>query len=90
MWGATIKLKTSIFYNGQRPDNGGFNVFFAYRNQIYRSLSSALYKWPVRTNESTKNYIMRFTLKSMEVLRKRQKKDNVCYNMENYDDKIIL
>ena len=88
LWGATIKLKTSIFYNGLRPDNGGFSVFFAYRNQIYRSLSSALYKWPVRTNESTKNYIMRFTLKSMEVFRRRQKKNNGCYNAGDYDAKI--
>ena len=88
VWGATIKLKTSIFYNGLRPDNGGFSVFFAYRNQIYRSLSSALYKWPVRNNESTKNYIMRFTLKSMEVFRRRQKKNKACYNAGDYDSKI--
>ena len=88
LWGATIKLKTSIFYNGLRPDNGGFNVFFAYRNQIYRSLSSALYKWPVRNNESAKNYIMRFTLKSMEVFRRRQKKNKACYNAGDYDAKI--
>ena len=31
---------------------------------------------------------MRFTLKSMEVLRKRQKKNNVCYNGGDYDGKI--
>ena len=31
---------------------------------------------------------MRFTVKSMEVLRKRQKKNNVCYNMVDYDGKI--
>ena len=88
MQGATIMLRSSIFYNGLRPANGKFQVFFSYPNQIYRSVSSRVYRWPVRTNESSKNYIMRFTLKSMEVLRKRQKKDNVCYNMGNYDDKI--
>ena len=31
---------------------------------------------------------MRFTLKSMEVHRKRQKKNNFCYNMGDYDGKI--
>ena len=31
---------------------------------------------------------MRFTLNSMEVLRKRQKKNNDCYNMGDYDAKI--
>lgn len=91
MWSATIKLRNSVFYNGLRPANGangGIEVYFAYPNQTYRSGSSYFHKWPVRTNESSKNYIMRFTLKSMEVLRKRQKKNNVCYNRGDYDGKI--
>ena len=88
MWGATIQLRNSIFHNGLRPANDGFEVYFAYPNQLYRSGSSYFHKWPVRTNESSKNYIMRFTVKSMEVLRKRQKKNNVCYNMVDYDGKI--
>ena len=88
MWSATIMLRNSIFYNGLRPANGRFEVYFAYPNQVYRSGSSYFHKWPVRTNESSKNYIMRFTLQSMEVLRKRQKKNNVCYNTGDYDAKI--
>ena len=88
MWGVTIMLRNSIFYNGLRPAKGGFEVFFAYPNQLYRSGSTYFYKWPVRTNEFSKNYIMKFTLKSMEVLRKRQKKNNVCYNGGDYDSKI--
>ena len=31
---------------------------------------------------------MRFTLKSMEVLRRRPKKNKLCYDMEDYDAKI--
>ena len=31
---------------------------------------------------------MRFTLRSMEVLRRRQKKSQVCYSKEDYDGKI--
>ena len=90
-WGASIKLKNSIFQNGLRPANAfheGLVVSFAYPNQRYRSMASVFQKWPVRTNESTKNYIMRFTLKSMEVFRRRQKKNKACYNGGDYDAKI--
>ena len=91
IWGASIKLKNSIFYNGLRPANAfheGLVVSFAYPHQRYRSMASVFQKWPVRSNESTKNYIMRFTLKSMEVLRRRPKKNKLCYDMEDYDAKI--
>ena len=86
--GAAIMLRNSIFYNGLRPADGKFQVFFSYPNQLYRSGSSRFYRWPIRTNESSKNYIMRFTLKSMEVFRKRQKKNDFCYNMRDYDGRI--
>ena len=89
MQGATIMLRNSMFYDGQRPTNGQFQVFFSYPNQLYRSISSRFYRWPARTNESSKDYIMRFTLKSMEVHRKRQKKNNHCYSMVDYDRKIM-
>ena len=91
IWKASIKLKNSIFHNGLRPENAfydGLAVSFAYPNQRYRSIASVFHKWPARTNESAKNYIMRFTLRSMEVLRRRPKKNKLCYDMEDYDPKI--
>ena len=89
MYSATIKLKTSFFYNGIRPATDTFFVLFAYPNQLYRSVSSSFSTWPVRNNASTKSYRMMFYLKSLEVLRRRQKKHKSCYDEENYDEKIV-
>ena len=88
MYSATIKIKNSIFYDGIRPANFQFFTLLSYPNQLYPSMSSSSYTWPVRTNASTKNYIMRFSLKSMEVIRRRSKNQNECYN-GNYDRKIM-
>ena len=89
MFAATIKLKSSIFSGGIRPATDEFVVMFGYPNQTYRSISSAFYTWPLRTNASTKNYKMKFFLKSLEVLRRRQKIGKQCYDRENYDGKIM-
>ena len=89
MFSATIKLKSSIFYGGIRPSTDDFVTMFGYPYKSYRSISSAFYTWPLRTNASTKHYKMKFFLKSLEVLRRRQKMGNQCYDMENYDGKIM-
>ena len=89
MYSATIKLKSSIFYDGIRPANDNFFVVFGYPNQLYPSVSSAFYTWPLRNNVIAKNHRMKFFLKSMEVLRRRQKKEKQCYDQEDYDGKIV-
>ena len=88
MFASTIKLKRSIFLDGVRPGNGEFVVVVAYPNQIYQALSSGFYIWPPRTKELSKNYNMKFVLKSMDVLRRRKKKDDDCFDKEDYDGKI--
>ena len=87
-YASSIKIKSSIFPDGIRPPYAEFFIIVAYPNQLYRSMSSALYTWPFRTNASTKNYRMRFTLQSMEILRRRWKKENSCFK-GNYDRKIM-
>ena len=89
LYKATIKLKNSIFDDKIRPSNGQFAVLFGYPNQIYYSVSSLFGEWPLRTNTSTKNYAMKFNLKNMEVLWKRQKTDKSCYDKDDYDVKIM-
>ena len=86
---ASIKLRKSIFSSGVRPTTGQFFVLLSYPNQMYRGLSSSFNTWPSRTNHSTKNYNMRFLLKGMEVLRRRQKKDQKCYIPKHFDDMIF-
>ena len=84
----SIKIKSSIFPDGIRPPSGKFVILFSYPNQLFRSMSSAFYTWPLRTNTSTKHYKMRFNLKSMKILRRRPKKQSPCFK-ENYDMKFL-
>ena len=87
-YASSIKIKSSIFPDRIRPPYAEFFVIVAYPNQLYRSMSTALYTWPLRTNASTKTYRMRFILQNMEILRRRSKKENSCYK-GNYDRKIM-
>ena len=84
----TIKIKSSVFPDGIRPPSAKFVILFAYPNQLFRSMSSAFYTWPLRTNASTKHYKMRFNLQSMKILRRRPKKEKPCFK-ENYDTKML-
>ena len=88
IYSATIKIKSSIFYDGIRPEDGSVFVVFSYPNQVFSSISSNFNEWPVRTNASTKHYKMKFTLKAMEVIRRRPKNEEECYT-ENYDRKTM-
>ena len=84
-----IILKNSIFPNGIRPTMRLFYVAFHYPNQIFRSFSNAYYQWSDR-NDSKKYYQMRFIINSMEVLRRRQKYNQPCYDEKlNYDNMIV-
>ena len=87
-YASSIKIKSSIFPDRIRPPYAEFFVIVAYPNQLYRSMSTALYTWPLRTNASTKTYRMRFILQNMEILRRRSKKENSCLK-GNYDRKIM-
>ena len=87
-----IEFKNSIFpNNGQRPtdgwESGGMHLFFHYPNQFSRSFPTNKRFWQIR--RSNKNsHRLRFYLKDMEVLRKRQKTDDICLekDMMQIDD----
>ena len=89
IYSATIKIRSSIFFDGIRPADGTVWAVFSYPNQLFSSISSSSFNtWPVRTNASTRHYKMKFTLNAMEVIRRRPKIDEECYT-ENYDRKIL-
>ena len=87
IYSASIKLRSSIFQDGIRP-NVQFIVLFAYPNHFYRSFSSSFYTWELRNNDSARHYNMRFSLKRMEVIRKRKKKSNGCVKLDNFDAEV--
>lgn len=84
-----IDFKNSIFPNdGQRPtdgwDSGGLHLFFHYPNQFSRSFPTNKRFWQVRKSEKNSHRI-RFYLKDMEVLRKRQKAHDKCLERDSME-----
>ena len=87
-----IEVQNSIFpNNGHRPsdgwDSGGMHLFFHYPNQFSRSFSTNKRFWQIRKSDENSHHI-RFYLKEMEVLKKRQKSDEKCleHNQIEIDD----
>ena len=84
-----ILIKNSIFQNnGLRPHDGleygGMQVFFHYPNQFSRSFTTHKRYWNVRKSDRNSHRIQ-FSLKDMEVLKKRQKKDKKCLEKNNIE-----
>ena len=73
-------------FDGSNPDaGGGFLVYFHYPGQRFTSYHTIKYNWKPKTNES-KPYLMKFSLKNLEVMRRRK----TCYeDWKNYDQMIM-
>ena len=96
-----IKIKANIFHNGKRPattrfdgndvDEGGFKVAFHYPMQYYRSYGTWKYQWESITlkklgNIECSGYYMRFHIRGIEVLKRRNKPREACNENWQIDD----
>lgn len=82
-----VRMDSRIFPNGKRrpyPDfdgtsntGGGLTAFFHLPGEHLRSYFDKKYSWESREN-NTNNYDMRFVVKSMEVLKRRNKLSKPC------------
>ena len=79
-----VRIKTSIFPGGMRPDLYKFSVHFHYSHQIRKSLSTSKNQWPVRDNSSSKYYEVHFKIRSMEIVRLRNKPRKPCHDWKSY------
>ena len=89
MYSVAVKLRKSIFKDNVRPASGQFMIMVSHPNKMFSALSSSLDTWPARNNQSSKIFNMRFLLKGMEVLQRRQKKHKPCYESGNFDELIM-
>ena len=79
-------FSTSVFPNGLSPDLFDLIVAFQYPNTIYRAQGSFFnVLWSKPKNEEIESKRAHFVLKNMEVVRKRDKTNRRCSNLENYD-----
>ena len=79
-------FSTSVFPNGLSPDLFDLIVAFQYPNSLYRAQGSFFnVAWSKPKSEEIANKRVHFALKNMEVVRKRDKANRKCVNLENYD-----
>ena len=94
-----VRMNTDIFPNGKRTpypnfdgsniNGGGFTTFFHLPGEHLRSYFDKKYSWPARENNS-RNYDMLFTVKNMEVLKRRNKFAKQCNTEWENDDYIVM
>ena len=82
--GLSMKLKTSIFKNGIRPNHmdplkfsRGIAIILHYPKQIFRN-KWWKNNWPTRNVNDSKNYIISYDVGGMEVVRYRNKRAQPC------------
>ena len=92
-WTFDIKVKTKIFKDGIRPNymhpltnNRGLGIIIHYPKQIFRSKWWINY-WPTRHVNDSKNYVISYDIRGMEVVRYRNKRSQSCIEgFPDYDD----
>ena len=89
-----LSINNSIFPDSIRPNDGwmsyGMQFFFHFPKQFIRSFPTNKRFWSAKIS-SQNSYRLRYSLLEMEVLRKRDKREEQCYKNElmPYDDWMI-
>ena len=85
----TVLVKNNIFPSGNGRQDYDMMTLLHYPNQLLTSLKTIKYVWPIR--ETNDNYVMRFRIEGVEIMRHRNKGSHPCNNnWENYDDDVIV
>ena len=93
----SIKIYTKIFDDGIRPNafddpslgSRQLHVLLHYPNQIFRTKWWKT-NWPTRNANSSKNYLISYDVRGMEVVRYRNKRAQKCNDgFPNYDESIL-
>ena len=75
-------------FNESNPDSGGLLVYFHYPGQFEASYYTAIGEWNAKNNQS-QPYTMKFGLKDVSVIQRRNKPSNECIEKsQNYDRSI--
>ena len=93
IYGLSMKIKTSIFKDGIRPNhtdpltfNRGIAIILHYPKQIFRNKWWKT-NWPTRNANDSKNYIISYDVGGMEVIRYRNKRAQRCEEgFPDYDE----
>ena len=84
----SFKLQQEIFQNRSRASYYSFITLLHYPSQALRSLGTLRRVW--KNRKDTSDYSMHFQLTGMDVMNRRQKKNDHCNpNWRNYDISVI-
>ena len=67
--------------------NYEMNAYVHYPNHLFSSGQNIKNTWPIR--DSNDGYISRFLIKSVEIVKRRNKGRRPCKEWDNYDDRIV-
>ena len=82
-----IEINSNIFPGRVRTNKFSFITMIHTKNQLLLSGTSLKYKYPRR--EPNDSYVLRYKIKGVELIKRRDKKNNPCYkDWTNYDDMI--
>ena len=84
---AKFRINTSVFYDNVSPGSNGLLVALHYPNQVFRSQGSFFHElWNRGEADLSKMYYkLQYTIKSMEILRRRHKIGQDCLDLVDYD-----
>ena len=86
-----VMLNSSLFDQypeKKRPSDGQFSTRIHHPNQFLLAYQNVKWGWPERTNN--RSYYMRFTIKMVELLRRRKKSNSPCVSENNSFDSGII
>ena len=81
-------INSSLFPPRDEPLHYDILTFLHYPNQLLISGKNVKFAWPERG--SNDNFIMRFRVDGVEIVKIRKKTDRRCHDWEDYDANIIL
>ena len=67
--------------------NYEMKTYLHYPNHLITSEQNVKYTWPIR--DSNDGYLSRYIIKSVETIRRRNKRRRPCMEWDNYDDSIL-
>lgn len=83
-----LVISNNVFPEGIRPIHWDFQILLHYPNQLLRSLPTTKFSWPQRRDNAT--YGMKFIIKSVEIVKRREKYNSLCIvNWKNYDSLVL-
>ena len=70
-----------------RSQNYEMYTYLHYPNHLFASERNIKYTWPIL--DSNEGYLSRYIIKSVEIIKRRNKRRRPCIEWEDYDDSIV-